>query len=228
MCGRYFLTTPGELLADLFEAPATSEAVAAALVPRYNIAPTQAVPIVRAKPDGTRELASAHWGLVPHWAKERAIGNKLINARAETVAEKPSFRDAFRRRRCLIPADGYYEWKKDGPTKQPFVFRRKDRATIAFAGIWSTWKDPGTGEPLESCAILTTTPDALAATVHDRMPVILPAARFSPWLDSATPSPSLRELFSPAPADEMEAYAVSRQVNRPSNDSPALLEPIPT
>jgi putative SOS response-associated peptidase YedK len=221
MCGRYFLTTPGEVLADIFETGS-----APGLAPRYNIAPTQKVPIVRLGADGKREMALVSWGLVPTWAKEKAIGNKLINARAETLAEKPSYRDAYKKRRCLIPADGYFEWKKEGTAKQPYAFRARDGRPLALAGLWSFWKDPATGEPLESCAIITTNPNELAATVHDRMPAILAPAKYSPWLDSGPPTRSFSELFNPYPASEMLAYPVSRSVNSPANDVPAVIEPL--
>ena len=221
MCGRYFLTTPGEVLADIFEAGSAPE-----LSPRYNIAPTQTVPIVRLGASGARELALASWGLVPVWAKEKAIGNKLINARAETLAEKPSFRDAFKKRRCLLPADGYFEWKREGTVKQPYAFRASDGRPLALAGLWSFWKDPATGEPLESCAIVTTSPNELAATVHDRMPVILAPESFGKWLGAAPPSPDFAALFEPYPAERMLAYPVSRAVNSPANDRPELLEAI--
>lgn len=189
MCGRYVLSAPGEVLAELFELPAPVE-----LAARYNIAPTQAVPIVRAAGESVRELAFAQWGLVPHWAKERAIGNRLINARGETLAEKPSYRDAFKRRRCLIPATGFYEWKKVEGGKQPYLLRLRDGAPFGFAGLWSAWRDRESGETLESCAIVTTSPNPLAATVHDRMPVILPRERHALWLDSGTADP---EALSP-------------------------------
>lgn len=221
MCGRYFLTTPGQVLAELFE---TEQAVE--LAPRYNIAPTQEVPIVRTKAGGGREIAMVSWGLVPHWAKERAIGNRLINARAETLAEKPSFRDAYKKRRCLIPADGYFEWKKEGTVKQPYAFRARDGAPLALAGLWSSWTDPETRTPLESCAILTTSPNELAATVHDRMPVILERESWPRWLDGAPPTPDFARLFEPYPAAKLTAFPVSRRVNSPANDTPDILDPV--
>lgn len=221
MCGRYVLSTPGDVLADLFQLPAPVE-----LAARYNIAPTQAVPIVRASGEDGRELVFAQWGLVPHWAEERAIGNRLINARGETLAEKPSFRDAFKRRRCLIPADGFYEWRKIEGGKQPYLLRLRDGAPFAFAGLWSAWQDRERGETLESCAIVTTSPNALAATIHDRMPVILPRERHARWLDpSATDTSDLATLLTPYPDGEMEAFPVSLRVNSPRNDDPSLIEP---
>ena len=227
MCGRYVLTTPGEVLAQIFEvSPDRVAAAAAGSVPRYNVSPTQQVPIVRNTSDGPRELAMVTWGLVPHWAKDPAIGNKLINARSETAAEKPSFRDAMKRRRCLLPADAFYEWKKLGKGKQPFLLRMRDAKTFAFAGLWSQWKNPEGGVVLESCAILTTTPNELAAKVHDRMPVILSPTQQGRWLDPAANRSTFTELFFPFPADQMEAFPVSPRVNRPANDGPENLEPV--
>lgn len=226
MCGRYFLTAPGEVLADLFELPPEAVADCRQLAPRYNIAPTQQVPIVRQTADGPRELAMVRWGLIPHWAKEKAIGNKLINARGETLAEKPTFRDAFKRRRCLIPASGFYEWKKQGATKQPYVLRLRSGEPFALAGLWSSWSDPEIGLPLETCTIITTTPNEVASIVHDRMPVILDRTKYALWLDSGEPASSFTELFHPYPASEMEAFPVSRRVNSPAIDAPENIEPI--
>jgi putative SOS response-associated peptidase YedK len=220
MCGRYFLTTPGAVLAETFELATAPE-----LEPRWNIAPTQRVPIVRAAGEGGRELAVVRWGLVPFWAKEAAIGNRLINARAESLGEKPAFRDSFRKRRCLIPADGFYEWKREGAGKQPWLLRLRGGGVFGFAGLWSRWQDPAAGAALESCAIVTTAPNELAAAVHDRMPVVLPRARYGAWLDSAADPSALASLLVPFPAAEMEAFPVSRLVNSPSHDEPACIEP---
>src|SRR5262245_35107324 len=176
MCGRFTLATSRAQLADLFRLAGGPE-----LPLRYNIAPTQPVPVVRAAGDG-RALALARWGLIPRWATDPAIGNRLINARSETVAEKPSFRDAFRKRRCLIPATGFYEWAKTAGGKQPYHFRLLDGRPFAFAGLWERW-DRG-GEPVESCTILTTAANAVVRPVHERMPVILPAEAFAAWLDN--------------------------------------------
>lgn len=220
MCGRYFLTTPGSVLAERFALETVPE-----LTPRWNIAPTQSVPIVRAGAGGGRELAVTRWGLVPFWAKEAAIGNRLINARAETLAEKPAFRDSFRKRRCLVPADGFYEWKKAGAGKQPWLLRLRGGGVLAFAGVWSRWQDPAGGEPVESCAIVTTTPNELAATVHDRMPVVLPFDRHRDWLDSGAAPAALAALLRPFPAHEMEAFPVSKLVNNPAHDEPGCIEP---
>jgi len=219
MCGRYVLTTPGEVLAELFEFDEKPH-----LAPRYNIAPTQEVAIVRRRETGVNELASVQWGLVPFWAKDRAIGNKLINARAESLAEKPSFRDSFKKRRCLIPADGFYEWQRIGSRKQPWLLRCRDGGAFAFAGLWSAWKDREAGTVLESCTIVTTMPNELAATVHDRMPVILPKARHEAWLRPTADAAALEALLTPFPAVEMEAFPVSTWVNSPAHDDPHCTE----
>ncbi len=223
MCGRYFLTTPGEILAALFELPSAPD-----ITPRHNIAPTQRVPIVRRSSSGPRELAWAHWGLIPHWAKEREIGNRLINARAETLTEKPSFREPFKKHRCLIPASGFFEWKKEGTGKQPYLLQLRGGAPFALAGLSSRWRDPAAPEiePIDSCAIVTTTPNPLAATVHDRMPVILSPADHARWLGSETPAEELAELFAPFPAEAMEAFPVSKWVNNPAHDDAGCLEPL--
>ncbi len=226
MCGRYVLTTPGEVLAQIFDTEPPPEEVLGAIVPRYNISPTQPVPIVRKRASGPRELAMVRWGLVPHWAKDAAIGNQLINARSETAAEKPSFRDALQQRRCLIPADAFYEWQKLGKGKQPWLLRMRDTGTFAFAGLWSSWKRPENDVALETCAILTTSPNDLAATVHDRMPVILPPATWTRWLDDAGASTPFTELFVSFPAAEMQAFPVSKRVNSPANEGAENIAPV--
>jgi putative SOS response-associated peptidase YedK len=221
MCGRYVVTTPGEVLAELFELDEKPH-----LVPRWNVAPTQEVAIVRARPEGGRELAMARWGLVPFWAKDRAIGNRLINARAESLAEKPAYRDSFKKRRCLVVADGFYEWQKVDGRKQPWLLRLRDGGPFGFAGLWSLWRDKASGEELESCTIVTTSPNELAAPIHDRMPVILPRERHAEWLDPAAEPSSLAALLEPFPAAEMEAYPVSTWVNAPQHDDPRCIEPL--
>ena len=166
-------------------------------------------------------------GARPHWAKEKGIGNRLINARAESLAEKPAFRSAFKHRRCLIPADGFYEWKPEGGGKQPWLLRLRGGAPFAFAGLWEHWTDPATREPFESCTIVTTRPNELVATVHDRMPAILPRERHRLWLDPGTYDPvALGALLAPIPADAMEAFPVSKRVNSPVNEDPRCIEPL--
>jgi len=223
MCGRYILTTPGEVLAELFELDEKPP-----LEPRYNIAPTQEVAIVRARPESGRELAIVHWGLVPFWAKEKAIGNRLINARAESLAAKPAFRESFKKRRCLIPADGFYEWQHVGAAKQPWLLRLRGGAPFVFAGLWSRWDDPETRTPLDSCTIVTTEANALVRPLHDRMPVILPREAWSSWLDPARHDPAgLSALLRPLEPDAMEAVRVSRHVNNPANEDAECIEPLP-
>jgi putative SOS response-associated peptidase YedK len=222
MCGRYTLRAPGKVVADLF-----GLAEEPPLRPRYNIAPTQPVPVVRvlrANPQTKqRELVPLRWGLIPPWASDPAIGNRLINARAETVASKPAFRGALRRRRCLVPADGFYEWRKEGSKKQPVYVRRKDGQPFAFAGLWERWEREG--EVIESCAIITTGANDLMAEFHDRMPVILDPKDYGVWLDPGVQDPKvLGPLLRPYPGDEMEVYPVSTLVNNPRHEDPRCVE----
>jgi putative SOS response-associated peptidase YedK len=217
MCGRYLLTTPVDALSQLFRFMERPN-----LGPRYNIAPTQDVPIVRLTRDGERrELILVRWGLVPYWADDPKIGNRLINARAETIERAPAFREAYRRRRCLVPADGFFEWRKQGKTRQPLLVRRRDRAPFAFAGLWERWRQPD-GQILRSCTIVTCPPNELVAPVHDRMPAILEAGEHDRWLD---PAAGGAELLRPCPADWLEAIEVSSRVNSPANDDPECLAP---
>ena len=220
MCGRYTLSAPADLLADLLELPEIPE-----LAPRFNIAPTQEAPVVRAGAGGSRRLDLLRWGFVPFWAKSPEIGNRMINARAETVAEKPAYRTSFRRRRCLVVADGFYEWQQTGGRKQPFFFRLEGGRPFALAGLWDRWEK---GEaPLESFTILTTEPSEVVAPVHRRMPVILPPDSWSLWLDSELDDRSrLAPLLAPWTGDDLEAWPVSTLVNNPANDSPRCIEPL--
>ncbi len=221
MCGRYTLHVKVSDLQRLLGSVELPDD----LEQRYNIAPTQPVAVV--PNDGAQRLDFFRWGLIPFWAKDLSIGAKLINARAETVAEKPSFRAAFKRRRCLVPADGFYEWRKeaDGKTKTPVHLRLKSGEPFAFAGLWESWENPD-GSELRSCTIITTTPNELVAKVHGRMPVILPRDCHAQWLaEGDTDTSALRSRLAPYPADEMEAFEVSRLVGSPRNDSPACLEP---
>ncbi len=219
MCGRFTLTATPEALAALFDLPD-----APALPPRYNIAPTQPVAVVRTAPhDGRRELALVRWGLIPSWAKDPSIGSRLINARAETVAEKPSFRSAFKRRRCLVPASGFYEWRAEGGRKQPYYIYAADGAPLAIAGLWEHWEGPE-GDVVESCTLLTTEANDLVRPIHDRMPVFLPPAAFADWLDPDIDQPGpLLALLAPYPAAAMAAHAVSPLVNAVRNDGPACV-----
>lgn len=208
------------VLAELFLFPEM-----AAQEPRYNIAPTQEVAAVRSAAGGPqRELVFFRWGLIPGWADDPGIGNRLINARAETAAEKPSFRSAFRQRRCLILADGFFEWQKLAGRKQPHYFRLRDGQAFAFAGLWECWQ--GEGRPVESCTILTTQANELVRPLHERMPVILPPEDHGRWLDLAATKPELLEgLLRPYRSEDMVSYPVNLVVNNPRNNSPQCIEP---
>ena len=222
MCGRYTLTVDASVLADLFELEPLTE-----FQPRYNIAPTRAGPIVRSGVEGDREWGVVRGGLVPSWAYEALIGRRVITARAETVAQKPSFRSAYKHRRCLVPADGFYEWVKTGGAKQPHHIRFADRRPFACAGLWERGIEPETGAPIDSCTILTTTPNELMADLHDRMPVILPPRRFGDWIQPGPLGPDAAEaVLLPFPAEELEAVPVTTLVNSPRNEDPRCLEPV--
>ena len=218
MCGRFALYTPAEAVVRLFRLDGAPD-----LSPRYNIAPTQPVVAIRPGEGGGREARMLRWGLVPFWAKDPSIGSRMINARGETVAEKPAFRQAFRRRRCLIPADGFYEWQKVPGGKQPWYISARDEVPLAFAGLWERWDKRGTEAPVETCTIVTTAANATLLPLHDRMPVILGAADWDAWLDDAASSTLLRDLIRPAPDNLLSARPVSRRVNRPVNDGPELI-----
>ena len=221
MCGRFTLATAPEIVAEFFDLTAVPD-----LSPRYNIAPTQPAPAILVTPEqATRIFRPLRWGLIPGWAKDPAIGNRLINARAETVAEKPAFRSAFRRRRCLVVSDGFYEWKKGPGRKRPFYIRMRDDKPFAFAGLWEHWESED-GTSIESCTLLTTRPNDLLRPVHDRMPVILDRADHDLWLDPAMDKVDrLAALLSPYPAEEMKAYPVGTRVNSPAQDDPSCIEP---
>jgi len=231
MCGRYAFFTPIEAVTRLF---GVSEVHAHDLAPRYNIAPTQEVPIIRVSPfleqdqahAAVRELALARWGLVPFWAKDLSIGNRMINARGETVAQKPAFRAAFRKRRCLVPADGFFEWQKTASGKQPWYIHAASGEPLALAGLWELWDAAEGGAPLASCTIITTRANEFMRPLHDRMPVVLDAGGRDAWLDAATPPDRLQALLEPAAEETLEAWPVSRRVNSPFNEDPSLVEPV--
>lgn len=224
MCGRYTLVNLKSFVDDL---PWASLFPGAEDLPaRYNIAPTQNVPILANRPEFRLELA--RWGLIPSWAQDPAIGNRMINARAETVAEKPAFRTALRKRRCLIPADGFFEWKTlpGERRKQPMYIRLRSGRPFAFAGLWEVWRaSEVTDEWVVSCTILTTTPNTLMADIHNRMPVILPREHYQRWLNPAD-TPGLEAMLLPYPAGEMEAYPVTPAVGNPRHDSPDNIVPL--
>lgn len=219
MCGRFVLEDPTDVFQTLFDlTPPMS------LESRYNIAPTQPILAIRSGANGN-EVAPLRWGLVASWAKEMDSHGPLINARAESVAEKPSFRTPFRRRRCLVPAHGYYEWQAVGKRKQPYYIRLDDGRPFAFAGIWEIWESPQ--GYLESCAIITTEANALTKPLHARMPVILHRDDYAMWLDpSVQRTEPLLALLDPYPSDEMTTYPVSTRVNSVANDDPTCIEPV--
>ncbi len=219
MCGRFALTADLDMLAIRFSFAPEKLLYG----PRYNVAPSQEVLTVVNGGDRRAELML--WGLIPPWAKEVAVGYRLINARAETAAEKPTFRGAFQKRRCFVLADGFYEWRRNGKQKTPMFIALKSREPFAFAGLWESWRSPS-GEVVHSCSIITTTPNALMETIHDRMPVILPREAESRWLDTSNEDPgALAHLLAPYPAAEMQAYAVHPMVSFPRNDNPACIVP---
>lgn len=233
MCGRYLLHADPELIQRAFGAEFSE--LPRQLVPRWNIAPTQRVPIVRNRlgrelsivrkgQSGERELVAVRWGLIPGWAKEPSIGNRMINARAEGVANKPAFRSAFRTRRCIVPASGFYEWTKTARgAKQPYLIRRKNGQLLGLAGLWESWVDRATGEVVETCTIITCPANSLMAELHDRMPVILDPAHYTRWLDPGVPE--AEELLRPCPEDWLEAVPVSTRVNSPRNDDESIIQP---
>jgi len=231
MCGRFKVARKKEILEEAFAA--SDDLGAPDWTPRYNAAPGQAIAAVRQLPDRpTRTLSRLHWGLIPAWAKDASIGYKMINARAETVAEKPSFRSALRSRRCLIPADGFYEWQHSGREKLPWCFTLADDALFAFAGLWEEWRPPqgpsALAQTIQSCTILTTAPNELMRGVHDRMPVILAPQDYDLWLDPGfSRVEELQPLLRPYPAQAMRRYRVSPRVNQVKNDDPTCAEEVP-
>jgi putative SOS response-associated peptidase YedK len=222
MCGRNTLSAPADLVDDLFALDQPPE-----LAARFNIAPTQKAPVVlRSKEQTERHLDDFRWGLIPFWAKDRSLGDRMINARSETVAEKPAFRASFKKRRCLVVADGLYEWQPTGGPKQPYYFRLKSKQPFAMAGLWDVWDKSEEG-PIQTFTILTTGPNELLEPVHHRMPVILQASDYDTWLDPEIQDSSrLSELLVSFPASEMEGYPVSTYVNNPANQGPRCVEPI--
>jgi len=219
VCGRYAFA--------LARARATEHlglAACADYAPRWNIPPGTDIPVIRLSPEGDRVLHLLRWGLVPHWARDPSLGARLNNARAESAAVKPAFRDAFRRRRCLIPADGFYEWQASGGIKQPYYISAADGQPLALGGLWESWRTPE-GEVLRTCAILTTGPNGLMKPIHDRMPVILPPQAWGDWL--AAPANAIQALLAPCPEDWLRAWPVDRRVSRASEDGPHLTRPLP-
>jgi putative SOS response-associated peptidase YedK len=216
MCGRFTRSQSAQAIAEEFGA----EQVSCDLGPSYNIAPTQKVAVIIT--DGVKQLVPVRWGLVPSWAKDLSIGSKMINARAETITEKASYRNAFKKRRCLVVADGFYEWQKAGDAKRPMYIRLKSGKPFGFAGLYEVWKSPE-GEEITTCTIITTEANELMKPIHERMPVIIPREHQDSWLDPAIEGRQLLDMLRPNPAGEMEAYPVSKSVNSPSNNSPKCI-----
>ncbi len=223
MCGRYTLRHQPQEITERFDVDSTAE-FDDVTEPRYNIAPTQMVPIIRQTE--AREMVGCKWGLIPFWAKDPAIGNKLINAKSETLAEKPSFKQALAKRRCLIPADGFYEWQKKGKApSQPLYIRRQDDGLFAFAGLWEEWKAPD-GKRIQSFTIITTEPNKLIAQFHHRMAVILKPEEEAFWLNMKNKPADVLPLLRPYDGGDLEAFPVSRAVNSPSVNNASLIEPL--
>jgi len=222
MCGRYRLSRRKQIIEEHFDVVSGEED----WTPRYNIAPTQAVPVIRQNPkEPRREMSLLRWGLIPSWSKDASGAARMINARSETAATLPAFREALKLRRCLIPADGFYEWQQKGASKQPFCFEVREGELFAFAGLWDRWKDPG-GEWIRSCSILTTTPNAVTSSVHDRMPVVLRREDFDLWLDPGMKDDAMvSELLRPFDARLMRCYPVSSRVNQVANDDEECSRP---
>lgn len=222
MCGRYRLTRKKEILAEHFgiEPPDNWQ-------PRYNVAPAQDVPVIRQDRNEPRRIAlTMRWGLIPFWSKDAKDGFKMINARSEGIAEKPAFKEALRKRRCLIPADGFYEWQKSGGKKRPFCFTLANETPFAFAGLWERWKDLE-GKLIETCSIITTKPNKLTEDVHDRMPVILHPEDYDLWLDPGFQNvDALQAMLRPYEADQMKRFEVSSRVGKVENDDPEVIAPV--
>jgi len=223
MCGRYRLSRRKQIIEESFDTADWQDDWS----PRYNIAPTQPVPVIRQHPkEPVRQISLMKWGLVPNWARDASIASSTINAKSETASEKPAFRDPFKYRRCLIPADGFYEWKRSGSSKQPYCFEVQNGEVFAFAGLWDVWKDAD-GQWIKTCSILTTLPNAVTATVHNRMPVILDRECYELWLDpSVTSVEVISELLKPFDARLMRCYPISAKVNHVANDDEECSRPV--
>jgi len=227
MCGRYGRRADKQRIAEWMQAHNTSVFDETYLAPSYNVAPTDFQPIIRLDRDGQRELAIMRWGLVPYWAKDSKIGFSTINAKSETVTSSPTFREAMKRRRCLVPAEWFYEWQKtDAKTKQPYAIAMRDDSLFAFAGLWERWKDKAKDQILETYTVLTTDPNELLEPIHNRMPVILAPKDYQRWLEPGEPSHSPIDLLRPFPAEEMKAWKVGSAVGNVRNNAPELIAPI--
>lgn len=225
MCGRFIQISDPERITVLFKDIEVERDAPAHFTPSYNVAPTKHILTILNLP--TPLLTLTRWGLIPFWAKDSSIGSRMINARAETLASKPSFRDPLKKRRCLIFADGFYEWQSTGKTKTPFFVRLKTQEPFAMAGLWDQWANRETGEEIRSSTIITTDPNSVIATIHNRMPVILDPADYNLWLSSERkPDAELMACLKSYSPDEMEVYEISRMVNSPQNDSPECIRPV--
>jgi len=223
MCGRYRLSRRKQIIEEHFDSVDWQDDWS----PRYNIAPTQPVPVIRQHPkEPVRQISMMKWGLIPNWAQDASGAARTINARSETAAEKPAFRDPFRFRRCLIPADAFYEWKRTGSAKQPYCFEVNEGELFAFAGLWDGWKD-SSGNWIRTSSILTTTPNAVTASVHDRMPVILDPGSYDLWLDPGMQNAAvISELLKPFDARLMRCYPISTRINHVANDDAECSRPV--
>jgi putative SOS response-associated peptidase YedK len=222
MCGRFNLFATADQIMAEFGLPDAPQPIA----PRYNIAPTQPVAIVRTHPHRPqRELTYAHWGLIPSWARDIKMASRMINARSETAAEKPAYRAAFKRRRCLVPATGFYEWQKTSSGKQPIHFQVDDGGLFALAGLWEYWSGAD-GSEIESCTIMTTEPNELVRPIHNRMPVIVSPQDYELWLDPDAPLPAVQSILGPFSAELMTATPISTRVNSPRYDDATIIQPV--
>jgi len=219
MCGRFALWTPPGTITRYFKV-----SVALDIQPRYNIAPGQNILVIRQTNATQRLPVLIRWGLIPSWAKEESVGYKMINARAESIMEKPAFKAAFKSRRCIIPASGFYEWKKEGSSKQPYLIRLQDADLFALAGIWESWKKPDSDAVIESCAILTTSANRVVGRIHDRMPVILRQEDVDLWLDAKASSQHIDSFMRPFDDRNMACHRVSKAVNHVNHDGPSLIQ----
>jgi putative SOS response-associated peptidase YedK len=223
MCGRYRLSRRKQVVEEYFDTVSSEEDWA----PRFNIAPTQPIPVIRQNPkEPGRKCSLMRWGLIPSWARDSSVAAQMINARSETAATKPAFRDALKSRRCLIPADRFYEWARTGKAKQPYCFEVNDGELFAFAGIWDRWKD-GSGKLVETCSILTTAPNAVTTAVHDRMPVILDPDGYELWLDPGMKDvAAASDLLKPYDARLMRCYPITTRLNHVANDAEECSKPV--
>lgn len=224
MCGRYALYAPASRVKDHFEA--STDELPGDLSPRYNAAPMQWLPVVRQRQTGERVVHLLRWGLVPSWSRDESITTKLINARGETLAEKASFRAAYKSRRCIVPASGFYEWKREGKEKQPYYIHPADGQLFGFAGLWERWSPADGGESVDTFAVVTTDANAIMRPLHDRMPVILAPSDYAAWLTKGTDPRLLTRLVAPCPEGMLQLYPVSKAVGSVANEGPGLIEPL--